>query len=50
MERWEVSELGRWERCVCVGGEGGGGVVSWQGRKGGKVVRWQVGKSGRVVR
>ena len=48
MERWEVSELGRWERCVCVGG--GGWVVSWQGRKGGKVVRWQVGKSGRVVR
>ena len=35
-EKWETSELERWERCMSG--------VSWQGGKVGRVVRWQGGR------
>ena len=46
-ERWESSELRRWERCVSglrwqVGK--GGRIVRWHSQRGRKVVRWQKGE------
>ena len=51
-ERWESSELGRWERCIGgVRWQGGKGarIVRWHGRRGGNVMMWQFGRGGRVV-
>ena len=51
-ERWESSELGRWERCIGgVRWQGGKGarIVRWHGRRGGNVMMWQFGTGGRVV-
>ena len=51
-ERWESSELGRWERCISgvrwQDGKGGR-IVRWHGRRGGNVMMWEVGRGGRVV-
>ena len=48
-ERWESSELRRWERCVSglrwQGGKGGR-IVRWNSQRGRKVVRWQKGEGG----
>ena len=53
LERWESSELGKWERRMSVvrwqGGKGGR-IMKWHGRRGGKVVRWWFVKGGRVKR
>ena len=52
-EKWETSELERWERCmsgVSWQGGKGGRIVRWHGQRGGNVVRWQFAKGGRVVR
>ena len=51
-EKWESSELGRWERFI------GGArwqvgkcrrTVRWHGQRGGRVKIWQFGRGGRVV-
>ena len=51
-ERWESSELGRWERYIggvrWQGGKGGR-IVNRHGRRGGNVMMWQFGRGGRVV-
>ena len=51
-ERWESSELGRWERCIggarWQGGKGGR-MVRWHGQRGGNMTRWQFGRGGSVV-
>ena len=36
--RWEVGEVGRWERWK------GNEVARWQGGKGGRVVKWEGGR------
>ena len=44
-ERWDSSELRRWERCIGEVRWRGGRIVRWHGR----TDRWQFGRGGRVV-
>ena len=49
-ERWESSELEKWERHISVVRWQSGRIMKWHSRRSCKVVRWWFVKGGRVMR